>query len=87
MDEKAFVEGVTVLANASGLTSLCHHLARKGAITTEEFELIRHDHLRQFDRMLQLPSLSQSARQMLEERREFLDVFWQFPSDEEMPDV
>jgi hypothetical protein len=45
MRDTALTDSATILAGTFALTSLCHHLVENGALTAEQFELIRHDHL------------------------------------------
>jgi hypothetical protein len=76
MDQSRLTDAATILANTRGLTTLCHHLADKGVLSADEFELIRHDHLHQFDVVFATAGLSADEREGLATRREAIDMMW-----------
>ncbi len=76
MCETELTDSATILAGTFALTSLCHHLMKAGALSAEQFELIRHDHLHQFDALLAQTQLSVSAAQHLDQRRAAIERMW-----------
>jgi len=76
MHDTGLTDSATILAGTFALTSLCHHLVESGALTVEQFELIRHDHLHQFDALFDRIQLSPTAAQHLDQRRGDIARMW-----------
>ena len=76
MCDTGLTDSATILAGTFALTSLCHHLVENGALTAEQFELIRHDHLHQFDALLGRIQLSPAAARHLDQRRADIARMW-----------
>lgn len=71
-----YVDSATCLANANGFAALCQTLNGKGLITDREVEAIRHEQLQQISKIFDEFELPSIIAELLEQRREVIERFW-----------